>query len=153
VTSFVGREEELASVPARLRTAPLLTLTGVGGSGKTRLAIEIARRLVDDYRDGVWLVELAQLTDPTLIPHRVAAVLGGAESADRLLAHAVAEALRDSELLLVIDNCEHLLEGCAALLDLLMRSCPTLRVLATSREPIGIPGEVRLQRLAACTSK
>jgi transcriptional regulator with XRE-family HTH domain len=142
VTSFVGREEELESIPSRLQSAHLLTLTGAGGSGKTRLAIEVARRLVEDYRDGVWLVELAQLADPTLVPHRVAAMLGVQEIASRPLAHALADSLRDSELLLVMDNCEHLLESCAALLDLLMRHCPMLQILATSREPIGIPGEV-----------
>jgi len=142
LTSFVGREQELSSIPPRLRAARLLTLSGVGGSGKTRLAVELARRLVQEYRDGVWLVELAQVTDPTLVPHRLAAVLDVEESADRPLEQALAVAHRNSQLLLVLDNCEHLLDACAALVDLLLRECPSLQVLATSREPIGIPGEV-----------
>ena len=142
VTSFVGREQELADIPPRLQSARLLTLTGVGGSGKTRLAIELSRRLVEQYRDGVWLVELAQVTDPALVPQRVGSVMSVHESADRLMSRALADALRHSHLLLVLDNCEHLLDACAALLDLLLKECPTLNILATSREPIGIPGEV-----------
>jgi predicted ATPase len=142
VTSFVGREHELADIPPRLQSARLLTLTGVGGSGKTRLAIELARRVVEQYRDGVWLVELAQVSDPALVPHRVGAVLSVHENADRPMAPALAAALRGSHVLLVLDNCEHLLDACAALVDLLLRECPALYVLATSREPIGIPGEV-----------
>ena len=143
LTSFVGREQELASIPPRLRACRLLTLTGVGGSGKTRLAIELAAATgPSSYRDGVWLVELAQVTDPALVPHRLAAVLGVQESGRAAARQALADALRNSQMLLVLDNCEHLLDACAALVDLLLRECPTLQILATSREPIGIPGEV-----------
>jgi len=142
LTSFVGREHELVSIPARLHAGRLLTLTGVGGSGKTRMAIEVARQEFARYRDGVRLAELAQVTDPVLVPHRLAVVLGVQESGDRPLEQALAEVLRNSQQLLVLDNCEHLLDACAALVDLLLRECPSLRILATSREPIGIPGEV-----------
>jgi predicted ATPase len=142
LTSFVGRENELDTIPKRLRAARLVTLTGVGGSGKTRLAIEVARRVSDRYRDGARLVELAQLTDPGLVAHRVAAAIGVQAKPDRPLDLALADALSASERLLVLDNCEHVLDACAVLVDLLLRECPALRVLATSREPIGIPGEV-----------
>jgi hypothetical protein len=97
LTSFVGREQELASVSQRLRTARLLTLTGVGGSGKTRLAIEVARLLADSYQDGARLVELAPITDAALVPYRVAAALDVPESASRPLAQTLADALRDSD--------------------------------------------------------
>ena len=143
LTSFVGREHELASLSARLRTERLLTLVGAGGSGKTRLAIELGHQISEHYRDGVRLVELAQVTDPAVVPHRVAAVLAVQElAADGPLERALAKALRSSHLLLVLDNCEHLLDACAALVDLLLRECAALHVLATSREPIGIPGEI-----------
>jgi transcriptional regulator with XRE-family HTH domain len=142
VTTFVGREQELIDIPARLQGARLMTLTGVGGSGKTRLAIEVARRVVDKYPEGVWLVELAQVTDAALVPHRVAAAVGVRETADQSISDALADALRSTQVLLVLDNCEHLLDPCAALVDLLLRECPELQILATSREPLGIPGEV-----------
>jgi non-specific serine/threonine protein kinase len=142
VTSFVGREHELSEIPMRLRAAPLLTLTGAGGSGKTRLALEVARQLVNEYRDGVWLVELAPIADEALAPHRLAAVVGVRETADRPMPIALAEALHESDMLLVLDNCEHLLDACASLVDVLLRECPTVHVLATSREPLGIPGEL-----------
>ena len=146
LTSFVGREEELARLhrllDPRVSRARLVTLTGAGGCGKTRLAIELARRLIEDYRDGVWLVELAQVADPALVPYRLAAVLSVHETSDQPMPRALAEALRSSQTLLVLDNCEHLLDACATLVDLLLRECPSLHVLATSREPIGIPAEV-----------
>jgi non-specific serine/threonine protein kinase len=142
VTSFVGREHELSDIPRRLRATPLVTLTGAGGSGKTRLALEVGRLLVNEYRDGVWLVDLASLADGTLLPHRLAALLGVRESADRPMPVSLAEALNGARTLLVLDNCEHLLGACAGLADLLLRECPTVHVLATSREPLGVPGEL-----------
>jgi non-specific serine/threonine protein kinase len=142
LSSFVGREADLSDILSRLRSNRLLTLTGVGGSGKTRLGIEVARRLVGEYSDGVWLVELAPVTDPALVGHRCAAVLAVPETVDQPLEHALADRLRDARVLLVVDNCEHVLDTCAPLLDLLLRACPKLQVLATSREPLGIPGEV-----------
>jgi non-specific serine/threonine protein kinase len=142
LTRFVGREHELSDIPRRLRATRLLTLTGAGGSGKTRLALEVARLLVNEYRDGVWLVELAPLADDTLVPHRLAALLGVRERADRPMPIALAEALHDAYVLVVLDNCEHLLEACSSLADVLLRECPTVHVLTTSREPLGIPGEL-----------
>jgi non-specific serine/threonine protein kinase len=142
LTSFVGREKELATIAARLKTVRLLTLTGVGGCGKTRLAIEAARAVSERYRDGVRLVELAPVTDAALVPHRLGAVLDVREAADRPLAIALAETLGAADMLLVLDNCEHVLDACAALIDLLLRECPYLQILATSREQIGMPGEV-----------
>jgi predicted ATPase/DNA-binding SARP family transcriptional activator/DNA-binding CsgD family transcriptional regulator len=140
-TGFVGRERELTEVKRALAMTRLLTLTGVGGSGKTRLALEVARDLVGVYPDGVWLVELAPLTEPGLIPQEVAEVLGVREQPGRPLVDTLAEALREKEVLLILDNCEHLVEGCARLVDRLLGSCPRLRVLATSREPLGTAGE------------
>jgi predicted ATPase len=127
---------------AGLADTRLLTLTGVGGCGKTRPALEVARGVIDDYADGVWLVELGPLVDPALVAQRVAAVLGVRETAEQPLTTALASALRRCKLLLVLDNCEHLLDACAQLIEGLLRACPDLRVLTTSREPIGIGGEV-----------
>ncbi|HYW86812.1 MAG TPA: helix-turn-helix domain-containing protein, partial [Chloroflexota bacterium] len=141
-TSFVGREQDLQTIPARLQRARMLTLTGVGGSGKTRLALEVGRHVAGQYRDGARLVELAPITDPALVPDRVAAAVPVQMIADRPLEQILANALRSAHMLLVLDNCEHLLDARAALIDLLLRECPSLHVLATSREPIGIPGEV-----------
>jgi non-specific serine/threonine protein kinase len=142
LTSFVGRDKELATIAARLQTVRLLTLTGVGGCGKTRLAIEAARTISERYRDGVRLLELAPVTDSALVPHRLGAVLEVRETADCPLAVGLVETLRTADMLLVLDNCEHVLDACAALVDLLLRECPFLQILATSREQIGIPGEV-----------
>jgi predicted ATPase len=142
LTSFIGRERELADVRARLARARLLTLTGVGGCGKTRLALEVARAVLDGYSDGVWLVELAPLADAALVAQTVAAAFNMRETPGQPLASSLAVALRERDLLLVLDNCEHLLDGCAQLVDALLRACPELRVLATSREALGITGEI-----------
>jgi predicted ATPase/transcriptional regulator with XRE-family HTH domain len=142
LTSFVGRDAELSEVTALLAGARLLTLTGVGGCGKTRLALEVARAVVPSYPDGVWLVELGPLADPRLVPQRVGAVVGVRETPDQSLTTALATALASRRLLLVLDNCEHLLQACAVLVDALLCACPDLHILATSREPIGIGGEV-----------
>jgi predicted ATPase/DNA-binding XRE family transcriptional regulator len=149
VNSFVGREQDLVEVKARLGAARLLTLTGVGGCGKTRLAIEVGRAVMEGYPDGVWLVELGALIDPALVPYRVGVVLGGSENLERhsplvqaSTVQALASTLRNRHVLLVLDNCEHLLAACAELVDHMLRACADLQVLATSREPIGIDGEV-----------
>jgi non-specific serine/threonine protein kinase len=126
-----------------LATSRLLTLTGAGGSGKTRLALEVARDLVEAYPDGVWLVELAPLSEAALVPKAVAEALEVLERPTEPLTDTLAEILRDRQLLLVVDNCEHLLEASARLVDKLLDSCPRLRVLATSREAIGVEGEIR----------
>jgi predicted ATPase/DNA-binding SARP family transcriptional activator/DNA-binding NarL/FixJ family response regulator len=142
-TSFIGRERELVEVKRALAMTRLLTLTGVGGSGKTRLALEVARDLVGAYPDGVWLAELAPLADPGLVPQAVARALGVKEQPGQPLTDTLAETLRTKRTLLVLDNCEHLLDGAARLVDALLDSCPHLRILATSREALGIAGEVR----------
>jgi predicted ATPase/DNA-binding SARP family transcriptional activator/DNA-binding CsgD family transcriptional regulator len=143
-TSFVGRVQKLVEVKRTLAMTCLLTLTGAGGSGKTRLALEVARDLVESYTDGVWLVELAPLSEPGLVAQEVANVLGVQERPSEPLADTLVEAVAGKEMLLVLDNCEHLVEGAARLVDTLLASCPHLRVLSTSREPLAVPGEVNL---------
>jgi predicted ATPase/class 3 adenylate cyclase len=142
LTGFVGRERELAEVKRLLASSPLVTLTGTGGCGKTRLALQVGADLLDGYPDGVWLVELAPLTDPALVPQAVASALGVRELPDRPLLATLVDHLRGRELLLVLDNCEHLLDAGARLADTLLRGCPNVRILATSREGLGIAGEV-----------
>ena len=141
--SFVGRETQTSEVKRELTTTRLLTLTGTGGSGKTRLALEVARGLIETYPDGVWLIELAPLSDEGLVPTAVAEALRVPERPGEPLAGTLADVLRDREMLLILDNCEHLIEGAARLVDLLLDSCPGLRTLATSREPLGVQGEVK----------
>ena len=142
LTPTVGRDEELAAVADLLSTTQLLTLTGVGGVGKTRLAVEVARAAEADYADGVWLVELAALAEPALVPQTVAKVFGIAEQPGRTMIETLAGALQTRQILLVLDNCEHLLDGCAALVERLLTACDGPRVLATSREPLGMDGEL-----------
>jgi predicted ATPase/DNA-binding SARP family transcriptional activator/DNA-binding CsgD family transcriptional regulator len=144
-TSFVGREREMVKVKRTLAMTRLLTLTGTGGSGKTRLAIEAARDLIGSYSDGVWLVELAPLSEGSLVAQQVAHVLGVQEHFGQALVDTLAEALAGKEILLVLDNCEHLVEEAAHLADALLTLCPRFRVLATSREPLGVEGEVLWQ--------
>ena len=144
-TNFVGREQEMVEVKRGLAMTRLLTLTGAGGSGKTRLALEVARDLINAYLDGVWLVELASLTEGDMVLQKVARALGMAERPGEPLTDTLVDPLGDKELLLVVDNCEHLVEAAAQLVDALLASCPRLRVLATSREPLGVEGEVLWQ--------
>jgi predicted ATPase/class 3 adenylate cyclase len=145
VTSFVGRERELAEVTRRLVGEPpgprLVTLTGPGGTGKTRLALQAAADVLDAHPDGVWLVELAALADPAIVPQTVAAAVGVREAPGRPVLATLTDALKPRRLLLVLDNCEHLLDACARLADALLRACPHLRLLCTSREALGIAGE------------
>jgi len=142
LSSFVGREKELAEVERLLEQDRLLTLTGSGGCGKTRLALAAAREVVEGFEDGVWMVELAPLADPSLVPQAVASTLGVREQPGRPLLETLSGYLSSKKVLLVLDNCEHLIEACAELAESLLRSCPELRVLATSREALGITGEV-----------
>jgi predicted ATPase/class 3 adenylate cyclase len=141
LTSFVGRERELAEVTRLLSTSRLLTFTGSGGCGKTRLALQAAADALALFADGVWLVELAPLTDPDLVPHAVTAALGVREEPGRPLLISLVEHLRPKHLLLVLDNCEHLIAACAQLADTLLRACSRLTILASSREALGIAGE------------
>lgn len=141
LTQFIGRDRELAELTGLLRAQRLVTLTGSGGSGKTRLALQLAADLLDDFEDGVWLVEIAALSDPSLVTREVAAALGVREESSRPLAATVVDSIRARHLLLVLDNCEHLVAACAALVETVLRSCPFIRVLATSREPLSVLGE------------
>jgi len=141
LTSFIGREREIAEVEDRLGKSGLLTLTGSGGCGKTRLSLQVAADLLEQYQDGVWLVELAPLSDPGLVAKEVAFTLGLAEQAGKSLLQTLADYLRPKRLLLVLDNCEHLLPTCAELCNHVLRSCGELTILASSREAMGIGGE------------
>jgi predicted ATPase/DNA-binding SARP family transcriptional activator len=140
-TSFIGREQEMEEVKRLLPTSPLLTLSGAGGCGKTRLALQIAADLLEAYSDGVWLVELAALSEPALVPQTVAAALGVPEQPGRPIPATLIEHLRSRSLLLLLDNCEHVLGACGDLVNALLRVCPKLRILATSRERLGLTGE------------
>lgn len=140
-TAFIGREREISELTALLPSTRLLTLTGAGGCGKTRLALEIASRVAEHYADGVWFVDLAPLTDPALVLPAIAQVLGVREDAVRPLATTLTDALRARQLLLVLDNCEHFIEVCATMADMLLRTCPQVQFLATSREALRVPGE------------
>lgn len=145
LTSFVGRRRELGEIKGLLTTTRLLTLTGSGGAGKTRLALRAAADLARNFPDGVWLVSLAPIDDPLLITQAVFGALGLQDVSSRWSVSALSDYLRKKRLLLVLDNCEHLLEGAAGLVGTLLRSCPELRVLATSRQALGMTGEVRLR--------
>jgi len=142
LTSLVGREPDLAAVGGLLGETRLITLTGPGGSGKTRLAVEAAERAADRFKDGVWLAGLAGTASAELVVSQVMEALGVRQAGDLPVLDALMYRLRQAELLLVLDNCEHLLDACAALTGTLLAGAPGLRVLATSREPLGVLGEV-----------
>jgi predicted ATPase/DNA-binding CsgD family transcriptional regulator len=142
LSSFVGRDREIAEVRRILENNRLLTLTGSGGCGKTRLALVAASELVQRFEDGVWMVELAPLAEPSLVPQAVAFALGVRERPGSSLTEALSDYLRTRKLLLILDNCEHLIDACAELAEAWLHSCPGLRVLATSREVLGITGEI-----------
>ena len=144
VTSFVDRIRQLAEAKALLGRTRLLTLLGAGGLGKSRLSLQVAADVVDDYRDGVWLVELASLSDGTRVPQAVAATLGVKEEPGAAVQEALAKHLKDRSLLLVLDNCEHLVDACAAAVTSLLRAAPSVKVLASSREPLRAAGEATL---------
>jgi predicted ATPase/DNA-binding CsgD family transcriptional regulator len=141
LSRFIGRRHELAEVHRLLRTTRLLTLAAAGGIGKTRLGLEVARDLIKDYPDGVWLVELGPIGDPALVPQVIAAVLGIPEEVDRPLIETLEKATELRRQLLLIDNCEHVLGAAATVINRLLRASPDSRILATSREPLGISGE------------
>ncbi len=142
LTTFVGRERELAELRRLLGAARLLTLVGPGGIGKSRLALHVAAQLADRFVDGVWVVELGALGSPTLVPSAIASTLEVVEQPGRPLPDTLADALRSRQLLLVLDNCEHLAAACGAVAERLLGACACLRILATSRVPLGVPPEV-----------
>ena len=144
LTSFVGRAAEQAEIARLLASGPsrIVTLTGVGGTGKTRLALQVGGDALEQFADGVWLVEFAPVSDPVQVPLTVATTLALRDEAGRPLRDTLADHLREREALLILDNCEHLLGACAELAEHLLRQCRSLRILATSREALGVPGEV-----------
>jgi predicted ATPase len=141
---LIGRENELDLLAPLIAGADnhLVTLTGAGGCGKTSLGLELAYRISGDFADGVFLVQLAALTDTALVPQAVATALGVPDKLDRHLVDALVTALCDRSTLLVLDNCEHLIDACASLANLLLQQCSGLRILATSREGHRVPGEL-----------
>ena len=141
LTAFIGRVRELAEVRKLLGKTRLLTLHGVGGIGKTRLALQAGAGVLGDYADGVWFVELAALADPQLVPLAVASVLGIKEDPGRPLVEALVKNVKDRKLLLILDNCEHLLNACAGLAAQLLQAGPLLQILASSRQPLRVAGE------------
>jgi predicted ATPase/class 3 adenylate cyclase len=141
VTSFVGRERQLAEVKKLFAKTRLLTLVGAGGIGKTRLSLQVAADLMDDFPDGVWFVELAPLTDEQRVPQAVASVLGVKEEPTRPMIEALLKHIKNRQALLVLDNCEHLVQACAALAAQSLQAAPQLKVLASSREALRTAGE------------
>lgn len=141
LTSFVGRAAELAEVKTLVTTRRLVTLTGPGGIGKTRLATQVAGLLQDSFRDGVWFIDLAPLTDLAQVPLEVAAVIGVREEGGRSLIATLIDSMRTKQSLLILDNCEHLILACAQLAETLLQACSKLTILATSRETLAIAGE------------
>jgi predicted ATPase len=141
LTGLVGRGREIEEVEEQLADHRLLTLSGAGGSGKTRLALAVAQEVVQDYEDGAWFVELAPLSEPELVTQAVASVLGVREAAGRSLTETLVDRLGSREMLLVLDNCEHLVDACASLVEALLSRCPNLKILSTSREALGVRGE------------
>src|SRR5688572_8392314 len=142
LTSFVGREKELADAKILLQNAHLLTLIGPGGTGKTRLSIQVASEMLDQYSDGAWFVELAPILDPGLVPRTTAIAIGLREEPQRPLIDMLCDYLREKKLLIILDNCEHLVDACAHMADRILHAAPNTRILASSREALGIGGEV-----------
>jgi predicted ATPase/class 3 adenylate cyclase len=141
-TSFVGREKEIEESLRRLEKSRLLTLMGTGGTGKTRLALEIGARVINEFRDGVWLAELAPITDPDRVLATVASAVGAREEPERPLRDTLVNFLKGKTVLLILDNCEHLLKAVSGLAADLLRSCPNLKIIAASRHSLGIAGEM-----------
>jgi predicted ATPase/class 3 adenylate cyclase len=141
LTSFIGREQVIEEITGLLASSRLLTLTGPGGCGKTRLALQVAAEVLERYRGGVWYVQLASLTDPALVSQTVAQTLGLREHPGRSATDLVLSHLEKRNVLLVLDNCEHVVESCAKLAETVLRSCPEVTILATSRETLRVYGE------------
>jgi predicted ATPase/class 3 adenylate cyclase/Tfp pilus assembly protein PilF len=142
LTSFIGREEEMRKIKGVLRQTHLTTLTGSGGSGKTRLALQVAADIIDEFENGVWYIELASLVDPALLPQAIAQVLNIKEEAKRTMEETLVDYLRDKQIMLILDNCEHMIESCAKLAEVLLKKIPKLKLIATSREALRCSGEI-----------
>jgi predicted ATPase/DNA-binding SARP family transcriptional activator len=141
LSTFIGREKELGEIADLIASRRLVTLTGSGGIGKTRLSLKVGQGLLNDYADGVWLVELASLNDARRVAQTMAALFGIVEGSQESPTEGLIRTLRLKSMLLILDNCEHLLDACARLTDTLLKHCPNLKILATSREALGITGE------------
>ena len=141
ITSLIGRDAEVSNLQVALRSHRLVTLAGVGGVGKTRLALEVATQLADEFVDGVWFFELAAVADPAAVPDAVAAVLGITQQPGKSVSESVASALEGRSRLLVFDNCEHVVDSVADLVAAILAASATVKVLATSREGIGVADE------------
>src|SRR5579871_5363029 len=141
LTTFIGRRQQIVELQGLLADVPLLTLTGPGGVGKTRLALHVAGLVREQYPDGVWLVDLAAVTDEHLVPQAIASSVGIHDLPAEALIETLARALQSKRLLLVLDNCEHVLAACQSVAYRLLQSCASVRIMATSRQPLDIPGE------------
>lgn len=144
LASFIGHDRERSETATLLASARLVTLTGIAGVGKTRLALQVARDVAGDYPDGVWLVELADLAEGALIPEAVALALSLRRGAEPWTSERLARRLQSHQALLVFDSCEHLIDACATITEALLQACPSIRILTTGHEPLGIPGEATL---------
>jgi predicted ATPase/class 3 adenylate cyclase/DNA-binding CsgD family transcriptional regulator len=142
LTSFVGREKELADAKRLLQNTHLLTLIGPGGTGKTRLSLQTANEMLDQYPDGVWFVELAPILESLLVPRTTAIAIGLRYEPQRPVIDLLCDYLHEKKLLIILDNCEHLVDACARMADRILHAAPDIRILASSREPLGIGGEV-----------
>src|SRR5256712_1208760 len=140
LTTFIGREREIAAVDDLLQSTRLVTLTGVGGAGKTRLAAEVAARVTPRFEASAW-VDLASLSDPALVAELVAATLGYREEGGRSAVQTMVHRLCECDTFVILDNCEHLVDACAEVAETLLKGCPSVCILATSREALGVPGE------------
>jgi len=145
LTSFIGREQELGEIIDLVTKNRLVTLAGIGGIGKTSLSIQVGRKLLDKFKDGVWFIPLDSLSEPDLVPQTIASVFGIRPSNNEPVIETLTRALRENATLLILDNCEHLLDACAELTSTLLTNCPNLKVLATSREVLNISGEATYQ--------
>ena len=153
LNSFIGREGEIAEIKRLLGAARLVTLTSVGGTGKTRLSLQVAAEVLEEFPDGVWFVELAPLSDERRVAQAVASVLGVTEEAGRPVLEALVKAMKEKRQLLVLDNCEHLLHACADVAKQLLQAGPHLKILASSREPLHVAGEMSFQVPALATAQ
>jgi predicted ATPase/DNA-binding SARP family transcriptional activator len=143
LSKFIGREKELGEIENLIVDHRLVTLVGTGGIGKTRLSLKVGERLLNKYPDGVWFVELASLNDPTLVPQTVAKLFNIVEGSNESVADKLIRSLRQKNILLILDNCEHLLDASAQLADVFLKNCQNMNILATSREPLSVTGEAQ----------